>query len=76
MMDVQVVLEHDPETGHVTATVPGMPHVVVDAKTERTALRLVREAIAMSIAEEGRRKTGSRAPSRSSLRAKIVTVSV
>lgn len=45
-MQHPVVLEFDPASGHYTATVPGMPGIVVDAKTEKTALRLVAEAIA------------------------------
>lgn len=47
VMQHPVVLEFDPDTGHYTATVPGMPGIVVDAKTEKTALKLVAEAIAM-----------------------------
>ena len=45
MMKHQVVLEFDPETGHYTATVPGMPEIIVDAKSEKAALKLVGEAI-------------------------------
>jgi predicted RNase H-like HicB family nuclease len=52
-MQHPVVLEFDAETGHYTATVPGMPGIVVDAKTERTALKMVAEAIAIYRDEHG-----------------------
>lgn len=45
MMRHPVVLESD-GSGHITATVPGMPGIVVDAATESEALRLAAEAIA------------------------------
>ena len=60
-----VVLEYDPGTGHYTATVPGMPGIVVDARTEKTALRLVAQAIAMH-----------RRDSAPTLQAKVVSVDV
>lgn len=71
-MEFHVVLEHDAETGHFTATVAGMPHVVVDASTEEGALRLVREAIAFSLEEA---QAGSMAAP-SSIRARVVSVDV
>lgn len=43
-MKYSVVLEHDPETGHLTGTVSGLP-IFVDAKSRKEALRLAREAI-------------------------------
>ncbi len=52
-MQHPVVLEFDSETGHYTATVPGMPGIVVDAKTEMTALKWVAEAIATYRREHG-----------------------
>lgn len=52
-MQHPVVLEFDSGTGHYTATVPGMPGIVVDAKTEKTALKLVAEAIASYRADPG-----------------------
>jgi len=64
-MQHPVVLEFDAETGHYTATVPGMPGIVVDAKTERTALKLVAEAIAMYRDEHG-----------ATISAKVVSVDV
>ncbi|MHB8603806.1 MAG: type II toxin-antitoxin system HicB family antitoxin [Thermoplasmatota archaeon] len=44
-MDFQVVLERDPETRSYTGSVPGLP-IVIDAKTKRSALKMVKEAIA------------------------------
>jgi predicted RNase H-like HicB family nuclease len=49
MMRHNVVLEHDASTGHYTATVPGMPAIVVDARSEAEAIRLAREAIAWTL---------------------------
>jgi len=60
-----VVVEFDAETGHYTATVPGMPSIVVDAKTEKTALKLAAEAI-MLYRSEGQAE----------LKAKVVSVDV
>lgn len=45
LVKFQVVLEHDSDTGHVTATVPAIPGIVVDASTEAEALLMAREAI-------------------------------
>lgn len=45
-MKFQVVIEHDSDSGHVTATVPAIPGIIVDAATEAEALVLAREAIA------------------------------
>lgn len=74
-MRFTVVLEHDSETGHFTATVPGMPGIVVDAKSERSALKLVREAIEMAMKErEADPKRGARPAA--SLRAKVLSVDV
>ncbi len=74
-MRYRVVLEYDPETGHYAATVPGIPGLFVDAKTEREALKLVREGIRFHLGEQapGRRAKRS-APGR--IPAKIVTVEV
>lgn len=44
-MEFQVVLEHDADSGHVTATVPTIPGIIVDAETEEEALEMAREAI-------------------------------
>jgi predicted RNase H-like HicB family nuclease len=49
-MQVQVVLERDAETKRYTATVPGLP-VVVDARTKKDAVKLVREAIELYVEE-------------------------
>lgn len=50
-MRYRVVLEHDPETGHYTATVPGLPGLVADAKSEAEALRMVKKGIAFYLEE-------------------------
>jgi predicted RNase H-like HicB family nuclease len=74
-MRYRVVVEYDTETGHYAATVPGVPGLFVDAKTEREALKLVREGIRFHLGESahtGREKRS--APKR--LPAKIVTVEV
>ena len=72
-MKVRAVLEVDPGWGHVTATVPGIPALVCDAKSEKAALRLVRDGIAFYRDE-------TTAPGRRSgaapLRAKVVSVDV
>ena len=69
-----VVLEYDPETRHHTATVPGMPGLIVDAKSEREALKLAKEGIAYYLEEQSeKRRRGSAAPIRP-LTAKVVTV--
>ncbi len=72
-MRYRVVLEYDPEAGHHTATVPGIPAIVCDAKTEKEVLRLVREGIAFYREETAstRRRSGS-----TPLRAKVVSVDV
>lgn len=43
-MDVEGVVEYDPETKSYTGTVPGLP-VVVDAKSKRSAIRMLRDAV-------------------------------
>lgn len=72
-MKYQVVLEHDPETGHHTATVAGLPGLFVDAESEEEALSLAREAIAYYLDEA---QALASAPKASSppLPSKIVTV--
>lgn len=45
-MPWQAIIEDDPETGHFTATIAGIPQIIVDATSEEEALRLVREALA------------------------------
>lgn len=64
-MQHPVVLEFDAETGHYTATVPGIPAIVVDAKSERSALKLAAEAIVLY-----------RADGEAELAAKVVSVDV
>ena len=65
-MKYRVVLEYDPESGHVTATVPGIPAIVCDAKSEKAALRLVRDGIAFTREEAiaSGRRSGSAPPAR------------
>jgi predicted RNase H-like HicB family nuclease len=71
-MRYKVVVEYDPETRHYTASVPGLP-VFADAKTERSVLRLAREAIAFYRDETA----GSpRSKRRAEIRAKVVDVEV
>jgi predicted RNase H-like HicB family nuclease len=41
----QVVLERDTDSGHVTATVPAIPGIIVDAPSEEEALAMARDAI-------------------------------
>jgi predicted RNase H-like HicB family nuclease len=72
----RIVLEYDPATGHHTATVPGLPGLFVDAKTERGALKLAKEGIAFYVEEmSAGRRSGSR-KRHQPLPAKIVTVDV
>lgn len=63
------MVEYDPSSRHYTATVAGIPAIVVDAKTERTALRRAAEAIAFYLEE-----TGAKPSSR--VRAKLLAVRV
>jgi predicted RNase H-like HicB family nuclease len=72
-MKYQVVLEHDPETGHHTATVAGLPGLFVDAKSEEEALSLAREAIAFYL-DEVRALASAPRKSIPPLPSKIVTV--
>ena len=66
-MEFQAVLEEDPETRSFTATVPVLPEIVVDPKSEREALDLVREAIQFTLNE---RAKGQRAPPPSGIHAR------
>jgi len=74
-MRYKVVLEKDPETGHLAATVPGLP-IFVDAKNEVEARKLVKEAISFYLGElvsevpTKASKTASQSP------VKIITVDV
>jgi predicted RNase H-like HicB family nuclease len=75
-MQYQVVLEHDPETNHHTATVAGLPGLFVDAETEEEALRLVKEGIAFYLEElETSFPPGVKARARP-IPSKVVTVDV
>lgn len=75
-MRYRVVLEYDADTGHYTATVPGLPGVICDAKSKREVLRLAREGIAFYLEELSTpRKAGRESPPKP-LRAKVVSVDV
>jgi len=73
-MKYRVVLEHDPESGHFVATVPGLPGLFVDAKSEKTALKMAREGIAFHLEELA--KDLDRKHAAKPVPAKIVTVDV
>ncbi len=45
-MQYQVLVERDPDTKAFTATVPGLP-IVVDARSRKDALRLVKEGLSL-----------------------------
>ena len=54
-MDIKVVLEKD-EDGYFVATVPALPGCISQGKTEKLALKNIREAIELHIhtlAEDG-----------------------
>ena len=68
-MKYTIVIEYDPDTKHHVATVPGLD-IIADAKSERGAIRLAREAIPLHL--EMLRERGVRAQ----LRAKVVQVEV
>jgi len=75
-MRYRIVLEYDPTTGHHTATVPGFPGLFIDAKSEREALKLAKEGIALyADALSAAARAGPRRR-REPLPAKIVTVDV
>ena len=64
-----VVVEYDPDTRHYVATVPGLD-IVADAKSQKTAVRLAREAIPLHL--EALRERGRKPVSR----AKVLQVEV
>ncbi len=75
-MQYRVVLEYDPDTGHYTATVPGLPSLFIDAKSEEEALKLAKQGIALYLEELATRpRRGSEGPPKP-LPAKVVTVDV
>lgn len=75
-MRYRVVLEYDSETGHYTATVPGLPGLMVDAKSEKEALRLAKEGIVFYLEEHSvSSRAGMKRPART-VQAKVVTVDV
>jgi predicted RNase H-like HicB family nuclease len=75
-MRYRVVLEYDPDTGHYTATVPGLPGLFADAKSETEALKLAKEGIAFYLKElSSVSRLGSEEPAKP-LPVKVVTVDV
>jgi len=59
-MEWTVVVEYDPDTRRYVATVPGLD-IVADAKSEKTAVRLAREAIPLhleALRERGKKPSG------------------
>ena len=75
-MRYPVVLECDPRTRHYTATVPGLPGLFIDAKTEKEALRLAKEGIALYLEELSTPSTLGTKKLSKPLPAKVVTVNV
>ena len=71
-MRYRIVLEYDSESRSYAATVPGLP-IVVDANSEKEAIKLAREAIAWYREEAGASKS-ARAETPADV--KIVTVDV
>lgn len=54
-MDIKVVLEKD-EDGYIIATVPSLPGCISQGKTEREAMKNIKEAIELhvkSLVEDG-----------------------
>ena len=69
----RIVIEYDPDTRHYTATVPGLPGLVVDAKSEREVMKLAKEGIRFYLEESTTEEP--RLPRRPKpLPAKVVTV--
>lgn len=72
-MPWNVIIEHDPETGAFTATVAGLPDIVVDARSDEEALSMAQEAIRFYLDEA--RATGFPVPMQGP-EARIVPVDV
>lgn len=53
-MEYKVVVEFDPDSGHYTGTVAGLPNIVVDARSQAGAVKLAKEAIRFYFDEEPR----------------------
>ncbi|MHB8604920.1 MAG: type II toxin-antitoxin system HicB family antitoxin [Thermoplasmatota archaeon] len=70
-MKYKVVLEYDRETKHYTATVAGLPGLVIDAKSEKTAIKWAREGIEFYLEELAKER-----PKPALIVSKIVTVEV
>jgi predicted RNase H-like HicB family nuclease len=74
-MKYKVVVEHDPETGHYAATVPGLP-IFVDAESEREVRKLVKEAISFYLEEASSGKSAKSPGPVAPFPVKIITVDV
>lgn len=74
-MRYQVVVEYDRASRPYTATVAGLPNIVVDAKSERSAVQMARKAIELFV-REGTRPSSQTSALESTVRAKIVAVDV
>lgn len=72
-MPWNVFLEHDPETGSYTATVAGLPDIVVDADSDQEALTMAQEAIRFYLDEA--KTTGIHVPT-ASPDARVVPVDI
>ncbi len=72
LMKYRVVIEHETESGHYVATVPGLPGIFAGAKAEDEALELAKEGIVFYLEEL--EKTGRR--NAKQVTAKVVTVEV
>ena len=66
-----MVIEYDPKTRSFAATVPGLP-IVVDADTEKEAVKLAKEGIAWYFEESAARPRGK--PSGQPVKVKLVSV--
>ncbi|HEX9341299.1 MAG TPA: type II toxin-antitoxin system HicB family antitoxin [Thermoplasmata archaeon] len=74
-MKYRVVIEHDTETRHYSATVPGLPGLFLDAKSEREVIKLAKEGVRFYLQELAAQ--GARGGRRAKpLSAKVVTVDV
>jgi len=72
-MDIKIVLDRD-EDGWYIATVPSLPGCISQGKTEKDALKNIREAIELhvkSLAEDGLPLTGKK-----SVKERMLTVTI
>lgn len=72
-MDIKIVLDRD-EDGWYIATVPSLPGCISQGKTEKDALKNIKEAIELhvkSLAEDGLPLTGKK-----SIKERMLTVTI